>query len=78
MSRKAIGVIVSLIFSLSAALACQPLPSGKPAGVRHAQKATYGAIGVGALALIAIAGYAISTHPYQLPGSAIATTSTQP
>jgi len=78
MLRKAIAVIVSLMFSLSAALAGQPLPSGKPAGVRHAQETTYGAIGVGALALIAIAGYAISTHPYQLPGSATATASTQP
>jgi hypothetical protein len=77
MSRKAGLVIVSLIFSLSAALADPPLPSGKPAGVRQAQDAGYGAIGVGALALIAIGGYVISTHPYKIPGTT-ASTSTQP
>ncbi len=54
-----------------------PLPPGKPAGVQQAQHATYGVIAVGALALIAIAGYAVSTHPYNLPG-ATASTSTQP
>jgi hypothetical protein len=39
-----------------------------------------GTIGVGALVLIAVAGYAISTPPYHIPGQSTATaaTSTQP
>jgi hypothetical protein len=77
MSRKAIVIIVSLILPFSPALAGSPLPPGKPAGVKQAQHAASGAIAVGALALIAIAGYVVSTHPYNLPG-ATASTSTQP
>ena len=51
---------------------------GKPAGVRRAQIATTnGAIFLGAVAVIAVVGYALSTHPYQIPG-ATAATSTQP
>jgi hypothetical protein len=48
-----------------------------PAGMHHAQEATYGAIAIGALALIAIGGFAISSHPHKIPG-ATASTSTQP
>lgn len=78
MLRKAMSVIATLIFSLSPALADPPLPPGKPAGVHRAQITDVnGAIAVGALVLIAVAGYALSSHPYQLPG-ATAATSTQP
>ena len=66
------------MFSFSAALAASPLPAGKPAGVRRAQIATtHGAIFLGAVAVIAVVGYALSTHPYQIPG-ATAAISTQP
>jgi len=56
------------------------LPPGKPAGVRQAQAISMGTIGVGALVLIAVAGYAISTPPYHIPGqpTVTASTSTQP
>jgi hypothetical protein len=57
------------------------LHPGKPAGVQGAQvRRYYGAIAVGALALIAIGGYAISADSYHIPGSPTATaaTSTQP
>jgi len=75
MARKAI--IVFLILSYSPALAGTALRPGKPAGVKHAQDATHDAIAVGALAVIAIAGYVTSAHPYKLPGTT-APTSTQP
>jgi hypothetical protein len=62
-------------FAPAAPVALHP---GKPAGVHRAQITdTYGAIAVGALLLIAVAGYAISTHPYKIPGTT-ASTSTQP
>jgi hypothetical protein len=72
--------MVALMFSLSPASAGPALPAGKPAGVRQAQAITTGTIGVGALVLIAVAGYAISTPPYHIPGtpSVTAATSTQP
>jgi hypothetical protein len=55
------------------------LRPGKPAGIKRAQSETVtGAIAIGALAVIAIGGYALSTHPYRLPGATTATTSTQP
>jgi len=74
-----ITIILCLMLSVSSARAAGPLPAGKPAGIKRAQGETaMGAIAVGALAVIAIAGYVISTHPYQLPGSATAATSTQP
>ncbi|HEY1877799.1 MAG TPA: hypothetical protein VGG66_10030 [Rhizomicrobium sp.] len=75
MPRKAI--IVFLMLSHSPALAGTLLPAGKPAGVRHAQEAANGAVAIGALAIIAIGGFVISSHPYKLPG-ATASTSTQP
>jgi hypothetical protein len=80
MSRKAVVVIAALMFSSSIAWAGPAQASGKPAGVRQAQTITTGAIGVGALVLIAVAGYAISTLPYHIPGTptATASTSTQP
>ena len=78
MPRNVILVIATLIIlSFSAAWAAPPLPPGKPAGVRLAQQVTSGAIAVGALALIAIGGFAISEHPYKIPGTSSAT-STQP
>ena len=77
MSRKAVIVSASLILASSPALAGPPLSAGKPAGVKQAQHATSGAIAVGALALIAVGGFAISSHPYNIPG-ATASTSTQP
>ena len=78
MLRKAISVIATLAFSLSHALADPPLSPGKPAGVHHAQIIdTNGTIAVGALVVIAVAGFALASHPYQLPG-ATAATSTQP
>lgn len=82
MGRKTVLVIIALLFS-SAAMADPPgltphmLPPGKPAGVRPAQDRATGAIAIGALALIAIGGYAISSHPYRLPGASAAT-STRP
>ena len=85
MSRKVFKVslvIACLMLFLSGARADLSLAPGKPAGVHRAQTIdTYGAIAVGALVLIAVAGYAISTHPYQIPGQspgATAATSTQP
>ena len=77
MPRKVILVIASLIMSVTAAWAEPPLPPGKPAGVKLAQQATSGAIAVGALALIAIGGFAISDRPYKIPGT-VSATSTQP
>jgi hypothetical protein len=73
-----ITIILCLMLSVSSALAAGPLAPGKPAGVKRAQEATYGWVAVGALAVIAIAGYAISTPRYQIPGTANAATSTQP
>jgi hypothetical protein len=79
MLRKTLAVTLCLMLSVSSALAAEPLTPGKPAGVRAAQSGHYyGAIAVGALALIAIAGYAISVDPYRIPGTAAAATSTQP
>ncbi|HVW72699.1 MAG TPA: hypothetical protein VHC39_03590 [Rhizomicrobium sp.] len=68
------------MFSYSAAWAGPPLQAGKPAGVKQAQAISLGSIGVGALVLIAVAGYAISTPPYHIPGqpAVTASTSTQP
>jgi hypothetical protein len=77
MLRKAILVILSLMLSFSGALAEPLLPPGKPAGVKRAQQTTSGAIAIGALAVIAIAGYVASSHPYRIPG-ATASPSTQP
>lgn len=77
MLRRAILVIATVTLPLSPALAGLPLPPGKPAGVKRAQHAANGAIAISALALIAIAGYVVSTHPYNLPG-ATASTSTGP
>jgi hypothetical protein len=81
MGRATLLVIVCLIFSFSGALAEPPLTPGKPAGVHRAQvTGTNGAIAVGALVLIAVVGYAISTPAYHIPGAptANAATSTQP
>ena len=82
MLRKPLAVTFCLMLSVSSALAQTPLlPPGKPAGVHDAQvRHYYGAIAVGALALIAIGGYAISAAPYHIPGTATAAaaTSTQP
>ncbi|HEX4272576.1 MAG TPA: hypothetical protein VHZ32_14365 [Rhizomicrobium sp.] len=80
MSRKAALIIASLMFSSSIAWADPALTPGKPAGVRQAQAISIGTIGVSALVLIAVAGYAISTPPYHIPGtpSVTASTSTQP
>ena len=77
MPRKAILIIATFIMSLSAASAELRLSPGKPAGVKQAQKGAYGAIAVGALALIAIGGFAASDNPYKIPGTTSAT-STQP
>ena len=77
MPRKAILLVTFSIMSFTAASAEPRLPPGKPAGVKLAQQATSGAIAVGALALIAIGGFAISGHPYKIPGAAAAT-STKP
>ncbi len=77
MLRKAVIVCTSLILASSPALAGPSLSAGKPAGVKQAQHATSGAIAVGALVLIAIGGFAISSHPYKIPGTT-ASTSTQP
>lgn len=77
MPRKAIPIITTLIMSLSAASAEPRLPPGKPAGVKRAQQAPSGAIAIGALALIAIGGFAASDNPYKIPGTTSAT-STQP
>jgi hypothetical protein len=78
MLRKTIAVCLCLLLSVSSALAAGTLAPGKPAGIKRAQSETVtGAIAVGALVLIAVAGYAVSTHPYQIPGAA-APTSTQP
>ena len=67
-------------FAPATPVAPHPLPPGKPAGVRQAQAISMGTIGVGALVLIAVAGYAISTPPYHIPGqpTVTASTSTQP
>lgn len=80
MPRKAVIAIAALIFSHSIAWADPPLPAGKPAGVKQAQAINMGMVGVGALVVIAVAGYAISTPPYHIPGtpSVTAATSTQP
>lgn len=80
MLRNAVSVTLCLMLSVSSALAEPPLPPGKPAGIKHAQDVNYGAIGIGALVLIAVAGYAISAQPYQIPGTPTVTaaTSTQP
>jgi hypothetical protein len=81
MLRESLIVSLCLMLSVSSALAEPLLPPGKPAGVRDAQASRYyGAIAVGALALIAIGGYAISADAYHIPGSpsATAATSTQP
>jgi hypothetical protein len=81
MPRKAVAVFLCLMLPLPA-LADPPLAPGKPAGVHRAQTIDiYGVIAVGALVLIAVGGYALSTHPYQIPGQspgAVAATSTQP
>ena len=77
MRHKAILITLSVMLCFSGAKATQTLPPGKPAGVNKAQGATSGAIAVGALAVIAIAGFAISAHPYKIPGTT-ASTSTQP
>ena len=78
MGRTVIFLITAQLFSFSAALANPPLPPGKPAGIKRAQEIRYGgAIAVGALAVIAIGGYAVSTDPYRLPGATV-TTSTHP
>ena len=81
MLRPSLIVSLCLMLSVSSALAEPLLPPGKPAGVHDAQASRYyGAIAVGALALIAIGGYAISADAYHIPGSpsATAATSTQP
>lgn len=79
MGHRTITVIICMMLSVSPARAAGPLPAGKPAGIKRAQGETVrGAIAIGALAVIAIGGYALSTHPYRLPGSATAATSTQP
>lgn len=80
MGHRTFTIIVCMMLSASSALAAGPLPPGKPAGVRRAQNENfYGAIAVGALAVIAIGGYAISARPYRIPGTAAASaTSTQP
>jgi hypothetical protein len=79
MLRASLIVSLCLMLSASSALAETTLPPGKPAGVQGAQaNRYYGAIAVGALVLIAIGGYAITTAPYQIPASAAAATSTQP
>jgi hypothetical protein len=81
MLRESLIGLLCLMLSVSSAPAAEPLTPGKPAGVRAAQSGHYyGAIAVGALALIAIAGYAISSSPYHIPGTpnATAATSTQP
>lgn len=67
MSRKAVAVIAALIFSHSSAWADPPLPAGKPAGVKQAQAISLGTIAIGALVVIAVAGYAISTRPITFP-----------
>jgi hypothetical protein len=79
--RESLIVSLCLMLSVSSALAETTLPPGKPAGAQGAQASRYyGAIAVGALALIAIGGYAISADAYHIPGSPTATaaTSTQP
>jgi hypothetical protein len=75
--RKAILITLSVMLCFSGAKATPTLPPGKPAGLKKAQGATSGAIAVGALAVIAIGGFAISAHPYKIPGMT-ASTSTQP
>ena len=50
-----------------------PLPPGKPAGVRAAQTSVGSAIFVVSAAVIAVAGLAISNHPYTIPGQSSAT-----
>jgi hypothetical protein len=80
MLRKAVAVFLCLMLPLP--VLAESLPPGRPAGVHRAQAIdTYGVIAVGALVLIAVGGYALSTHPYQIPGQppggAVAT-STQP
>jgi hypothetical protein len=91
MPRKAIIVLLMLSYSPAMAASSGRSPAtdrlapaapvalrpGKPAGVKHAQEGTYDAIAIGALAVIAIAGYVASTHSYKLPGTT-APTSTQP
>ncbi|HEY2009082.1 MAG TPA: hypothetical protein VGH23_08845 [Rhizomicrobium sp.] len=77
MLRKAVAVVLGLTLPLPA-LADQGLPAGKPAGVQRAQiTESNGIIAVGALVLITVAGIALASHAYQLPG-ATAATSTQP
>lgn len=79
MGRRTIAIIICLMLPVSSALAAGPLPAGKPAGIKRAQSETaLSIIAVGTLAVLAIGGYALSTHPYRLPGSTTATTSTQP
>jgi hypothetical protein len=78
MLRNALSVTLCLMLCVSSTRAAGMLPPGKPAGVRRAQEASYGWVAIGALAVIAIAGYAISTPRYQIPGTATAATATQP
>jgi hypothetical protein len=79
MLRVSLSITLCLMLSASSALAETTLPPGKPAGVHDAQASYYyGAIAIGALALVAIGGYAISANAYHIPGTPSAATSTQP
>jgi len=75
MRQCKLTLAILLFFSAGPTFAKPPLPPGKPAGVRAAQTATGIAIFVSAAVLIAVAGFAISNHPYVIPGQA-STTST--
>jgi hypothetical protein len=56
-----------------------PLPPGKPAGVHGAQFASNGAIFVGALVIVLVAGIYAASKPYVVPGqSAVSASGTSP
>lgn len=74
--RNTVVVLLCLGLSIQSALGQSTLAPGKPAGVIKAQHADYAVIGVGAAAIILIAGLMMASGTYKLPSTA--PTSTQP